>query len=59
MYVHVVMQKRPWELEVLREGKSIFRMTEPILQTRCKNKKAFLTKLFEETKSQPEAALVH
>lgn len=57
MYVHVVLQKRPWELEVLREGTPIFRMTEPILQARCKHKRAFLAKLFE-TKSQPEAPLV-
>ncbi len=58
MYAHVVLQKRPWELEVLREGKPIFRMTEPILQARSKYKRAFLAKLFE-TKSQAEVTLTH
>lgn len=50
MYVHVILQKKPWELEVLREGKPVFKMTEPILRERCKEKRAFLAKLFE-TKS--------
>lgn len=57
MYVHVVMQKRPWKLDILREGKPIFRMAEPILQARCKNKRTFLAKLFE-AKSQLAPARV-
>lgn len=47
MYVHVVLQKRPWQLTLLRDGKPVFTMTEPILQERYANKRKFLSTLFE------------
>lgn len=52
MYVHVVLQKKPWQLAVLRDGKPVFTMTEPIQQERCGNKRKFLATLFE-SQSQP------
>ena len=47
MYVHVVLQKRPWQLILLRDGKPVFTMIEPIQQERCENKRKFLATLFE------------
>lgn len=55
MYVHVVLQKRPWQLTVLRDGKPVFTMNEPIQQERCESKRKFIAALFEN-KSQPAHA---
>jgi hypothetical protein len=52
MYAHVVLQKRPWQLTLPRDGKPAVTMTEPIQQERCENKRKFLATLFENT-SQP------
>lgn len=52
MYVHVVLQKRPWQLTLLSDGKPVFTMTEPIQQDRCGNKRKFCAALFEN-KPQP------
>jgi len=53
MYVHVVLQKRPWQLTLLSDGKPVFTMTEPIQQDRCGNKRKFCAALFE---NKPQSA---
>ena len=53
MYVHVVMQKRPWELEILKDGKSILKVTEPIRRERFQAKRAFLETLFAPKSPAP------
>lgn len=45
MYVHVVLQGRPWQLTVLGAGKPLLIMTAPILQPRCAAKRRFMAGL--------------
>ena len=45
MYVHVVIQERPWALSVTRRGEVVMSMDRPILQNRCDEKRAFLSGL--------------
>jgi hypothetical protein len=48
MYVHVVLQGRPWRLTVLRAGKPLLTMDAPILQPRCAAKRRFMADLFAQ-----------
>lgn len=45
MYVHVVMQKRPWTLRVVTNGGTVIESAEPILQDRCKKKSLYISRL--------------
>lgn len=55
MYVHVVLQARPWQLAVHHDGKPVLAMTAPLLQERCGKKRDYLAALFG-SKSQPAHA---
>lgn len=55
MYVHVVMQKRPWTLSVAEDGITAIECTTPILQDRCKEKSLYISRLMTEG-SQPTSA---
>lgn len=55
MYVHVVMQKRPWQLTVLGGGEPVFATAEPIQQKRCEAKRRYLEVLFKK-KAKPARA---
>lgn len=48
MYVHVVMQQRPWRLSVKHRGDEVLKMTEPILQPRCRFKRDYMARLMGE-----------
>ncbi len=47
MYVHVVLQNRPWEIRIIKNGKVIRTITNPILAKRCEAKKRYLDRIFE------------
>lgn len=46
MYVHVVLQKKPWEVNVLESGAKQVTLNTPILDSRLKVKKQFLDDFF-------------
>ncbi|MFA4916593.1 MAG: hypothetical protein WC560_07985 [Syntrophales bacterium] len=48
MYVHVNLQNKPWIVRVMREGKIVREIREPILETRFIKKKEYMDKLFKE-----------
>ena len=47
MYVHVVLQKRPWTIIIKKEAETIKEITNPILDKRCETKKIFFDKMFK------------
>ncbi|PJZ29580.1 hypothetical protein [Leptospira kmetyi] len=47
-YVHTVLQKKVWNLEVLEGEKVVFQMKNGIKEPRCKKQKEFLDRLFAE-----------
>jgi len=47
MYVHVVLQDRPWKLKILKEGQTVREIRNPILDKRCEAKKKYLDSLFQ------------
>ena len=49
MYVHVVIQKRPWTLRIMRDNETVEEIDRPILESRCGAKKEFLDELFGRT----------
>ncbi|TGK26855.1 hypothetical protein EHQ05_10090 [Leptospira yasudae] len=50
-YVHTVLQKKIWNLEIIQEnGKKVFEMKNGIQEPRCKKQKEFLDRLFAEMK---------
>ena len=50
MYVHVVLQQKPWKLTI-KQGDDVIREIEaPILALRCQKKKAYLDTLFKQDK---------
>ena len=42
MYVHVVIQKRPWTLSIKRDNETVVEIDRPILKERCGTKKGYL-----------------
>ena len=46
MYVHVVVQDRPWTLRIMRGSEKVEEIDRPILERRCSAKKEFLDELF-------------
>lgn len=53
MYVHVVLQGRPWQLTLRRDDHAIFTMNAPILQERCAKKRVFLSTLVGSPATMP------
>lgn len=47
MYVHVILQKKPWKIRIKKEAETIREITNPILDERCKNKKRYFDKMFK------------
>lgn len=47
MYVHVVLQNRPWKITILKEGEMVEEITNPILNNRCADKKSYMDILFK------------
>lgn len=47
MYVHVVLQQRPWKIRIMTEGKTVEKITNPILVKRCEIKKRYLDSIFK------------
>jgi hypothetical protein len=47
MYVHVVLQKKPWEVRVKKNGETIREIKNPILDLRCKIKKGYFDEMFK------------
>jgi hypothetical protein len=47
MYVHVILQKRPWKIRIKKEDEPIRDITNPILDKRCKNKKRYFDEMFK------------
>lgn len=52
MYVHVVLQHRPWQLTLVEDGNIIATNDKPVLQERCKQKKAYMDALFAKSMKQ-------
>jgi len=50
MYVHVVMQKQPWQFKLRGEGKLLMFVEAPILQDRCAAKRTYFEKLLMSSK---------
>jgi len=48
MYVHVILQKKPWRVRVVRDGKMVTEMREPILNPRLIRKKEYMQELFKK-----------
>lgn len=47
MYVHVALQKKPWEIRIKKGAEPISKITNPILDNRCKNKKRYFDEMFQ------------
>jgi hypothetical protein len=47
MYVHVKLQNKPWIARVMKEGKIVIEIKEPILEARLIKKKEYMDKLFK------------
>jgi hypothetical protein len=47
MYVHVVLQKRPWKVTIKKGDEPIREITNPILNKRCKKKKRYFDEMFK------------
>lgn len=47
MYVHVVLQNRPFKIKIIKEGITVKVITNPILEKRCYNKKRYLDIFFK------------
>ncbi|MBM9500425.1 hypothetical protein JWG44_09225 [Leptospira sp. 201903071] len=47
-YVHSVLQKKVWRLEILKDKKTVFEMKNGILEERCRKQKEFLDRLFQK-----------
>lgn len=51
MYVHVVLQKKPWTLLIKRRDEVLMRIDRPILEERCKQKLEHFDKYFGQQMS--------
>jgi len=47
MYVHVVLQNRPWKIRIQEQGKTVREIVNPILDKRCASKKRYLDRMFK------------
>ena len=47
MYVHVILQHRPWKIRIMNAGKKELELTNPILDKRCETKKSYLDGMFK------------
>ena len=47
MYVHVVLQNRPFKIKIINEGITVKVITNPILEKRCDGKKGYLDIFFK------------
>ena len=56
MYVHVNLQNKPWIVRVMREGKIVREIREPILERRFIKKKEYMDELFKEKNVEPSHA---
>lgn len=48
MYVHVILQKKPWRVRVMKNGKIVTELREPILTPRLIKKKEYMQELFKK-----------
>jgi hypothetical protein len=48
MYVHTVLQNRPWKIKIFKKGVIVREITDPILNKRCENKKNYLDNIFKQ-----------
>jgi hypothetical protein len=46
MYVHVVLQRRPWQLRIRQGDRVVMQIDRPILDERCKQKLEYFEKFF-------------
>ncbi len=46
MYVHVILQGKPWNVQLRKAGPVIMDVDRPILQNRCQLKRQYLDRLF-------------
>ncbi|MBC8392158.1 MAG: hypothetical protein H8E17_06305 [Deltaproteobacteria bacterium] len=46
MYVHVVLQNRPWKLRIMKDGETVREIANPILDKRCESKRVYIDRLF-------------
>jgi len=53
MYVHVILQNKPWIIRVMRKGKAVREIREPILENRFIKKKEYMDELFKEKNIEP------
>ncbi|MFC1462113.1 hypothetical protein ACFLQU_00770 [Verrucomicrobiota bacterium] len=56
MYVHVVMQKRPWALTLQREGRTLVELFKPILEARCRTKRQYIARLMAAEPQQDKSS---
>lgn len=47
MYVHVVLQNKPWKISIMEYGKTVREITAPVLDERCHAKKRYVEALFQ------------
>jgi hypothetical protein len=47
MYVHVVLQNKPWKIRIIKEGNTVRSLINPILEKRCETKRRYLDAIFE------------
>ena len=46
MYVHVVLQNLQWQIRIIKEGKTVREIRNPILDKRCESKRKYLDRMF-------------
>jgi len=47
MYVHVILQNKPWKISVMKDHKKELEIITPILDKRCETKKSYLDGMFK------------
>ncbi len=47
MYVHVVLQGKPWNVQLWKAGAVIMDVDRPILERRCQLKRQYFDRLFD------------
>ena len=46
MYVHVVLQNLQWKIRIIKKGKTVREIRNPILDKRCESKRKYLDRMF-------------
>lgn len=47
MYVHVVLQNRPWKIGIMKEGQTVREISNPVVDKRCESKRMYIKGMFK------------